>query len=93
MNKQQEIEKTLNSLSGIQRAEANPYLYGKVMARLQDKPKAAPAFFNLRWQLATLVALVALNAFTLLTYKNTQSETSSEGTFAKEYFSSNSYNY
>jgi len=36
---QEELEKTLNSLDGIQRAEANPYLFTRIKARLEREQK------------------------------------------------------
>lgn len=66
MNKelQQKIEQTLNSLEGIRQAEAPPYLYSKIMNRLQP----AEAVFQTRIALrlvAALVVVLLLNAFTL----------------------------
>ena len=37
---QEEIEKTLNSLNGIQRAAANPYLFTRIKARLEGEEKS-----------------------------------------------------
>jgi membrane-bound ClpP family serine protease len=37
---QEELEKTLNSLDGIQRAPANPYLFTRVKARLENEEKS-----------------------------------------------------
>ena len=34
---QEEVEKTLESLSGIQRAAANPYLFTRIEARLEKE--------------------------------------------------------
>src|SRR6185295_9583234 len=34
-NIQEEVERALNSLDGIQRADANPYLLTRIMARLE----------------------------------------------------------
>ena len=38
-NIQEEVEKTLNSLEGIQRAAANPYLFTRIKARLESEEK------------------------------------------------------
>ena len=35
---QQEIEKTLGSLEGVKRAEANPFLFTRISARMNKKP-------------------------------------------------------
>ena len=37
---QEEVEKTLNSLDGIQRAVANPYLFTRVKARLEKQERS-----------------------------------------------------
>jgi membrane-bound ClpP family serine protease len=39
-NIQEEVEKTLNSLDGIQRAEANPYLFTRIRAGLEKEQKS-----------------------------------------------------
>jgi len=65
---QQEIEKTLQSLDGVQRAEANPYLFTRIKARMEK---------NTSWErissfvsrpviaFATLLLIMAINAFVL----------------------------
>jgi hypothetical protein len=37
---QEEVEKTLNSLDGLQRAVANPYLFTRIKARLENEEKS-----------------------------------------------------
>ena len=37
---QEEVENTLNSLDGIQRAAANPYLFTRITARLEGEEKS-----------------------------------------------------
>ena len=37
---QEEVEKTLESLDGIQRAVANPYLFTRIEARLEKEEKS-----------------------------------------------------
>ena len=65
---QQEVEKTLQSLDGVQRAEANPYLFTRIKARMEK---------NTSWEhissfvsrpviaFATLLLIMAINAFVL----------------------------
>ena len=65
---QQEVEKTLQSLDGVQRAEANPYLFTRIKASMQK---------NTSWErissfisrpviaFATLLLIMAINAFVL----------------------------
>ena len=37
---EREVEKTLDSLEGIQRAEANPYLFTRIKSRLEGEEKS-----------------------------------------------------
>jgi hypothetical protein len=58
------IEDALNSLDGIKRAEANPYLYSKIHNRLQGRSEVAPQ--ELAWRLVIALFVVALvNVFTI----------------------------
>ena len=52
------IEETLNSLDGLQRAEANPYLYSKIRNRLQSENELMPK--ALAWRMIVVLAIVAL---------------------------------
>ena len=96
MNTQEDkIEETLNSLSGMKRAEANPFLYDKVMHRMaQAGTQPSRPFFSLQWQLAGLFLLLALNAYTFFSYRTSASSEAPIQTFATEYFArNNNYNY
>lgn len=65
---QQEVEKTLQSLDVVTRAEANPYLFTRIKARMQK---------NTSWErissfvsrpviaFATLLLIMAINAFVI----------------------------
>jgi hypothetical protein len=55
---EQEIDKTLESLDGIQRAVANPYLFTRIKASLQKQDKSF-------WELAT--GLIARPVFAIAT--------------------------
>ena len=67
---QQEIEKTLQSLDGIQRAEANPFLFTRIQARMKKQRSSG-------WErtfsfisrpvvaLAVLVIVMAVNGWSL----------------------------
>jgi hypothetical protein len=67
-NIQNEVEKTLLSLDGIKRAEANPFLFTRIKARMQKErgwenvisfiSKPAVAF-------AALIIIMAINGWTL----------------------------
>lgn len=55
---QDKIEKTLNSLEGLQRAEASSYLYSKIRNRLQQASDVVP--HDLAWRMIAALAVVAL---------------------------------
>lgn len=88
-NANEEIEKTLNSLNDLQKADASPFLYEKVMARL-EKGEAAVISITPRliWQVAAALALlVALNVFVLTrTATNESKQTAENNPLATEYF-------
>ena len=94
MNKEQLINETLNSLKGIKKAQANPFLYEKVLNRMSaGNTTERRIFFSLRWQVVTLTLLLALNAFTLISNKKNEVKENASA-FATEYFGKeNSYNY
>jgi hypothetical protein len=66
---QQEVEKTLQSLDGVKRAEANPYLFTRIKARMQQNtPWERISSFVSRPVIAfaTLLLIMAINAFVVL---------------------------
>ena len=65
---QQEVEKTLQSLDGVQRAEANPYLFTRIKARMEKNTSLEHiSSFVSRPVIAfaTLLLIMAINAFVL----------------------------
>ena len=68
-NIQEEIEKTLQSLDGIQRAEANPFLYTRIKARMQDNSSGWERAFSFVSRpmiaLAILALVMALNGVSM----------------------------
>lgn len=63
---QQEVEKTLQSLDGLQRAEANPFLFTRIKARMQkNSPWERITSFVSRpaIALAGLFLIMLINAF------------------------------
>lgn len=54
----QKIDETLNSLDGLRRAEAGPFLYGKIRNRLQTANEAVPQ--SLAWRMIAALVIVAL---------------------------------
>jgi hypothetical protein len=94
MNKEKLIDETLDSLNGVRRAEADPFLYEKIMNRMQQQPaQKAGGSFAFRWQTAVLGLLLLLNAYTAFNTKPTTGKTNSASVITNEYFSSGTYNY
>ena len=89
---QEQVDKTLDSLDGIQRASANPFLLTRIQARLQREEsnfwsqafafisRPTVAFAGLAF--AIIINTVVLFEFRSDSVKNTQDE---EQTFASEY--------
>ncbi|MER3471468.1 MAG: hypothetical protein C4330_09060 [Chitinophagaceae bacterium] len=64
------IEQILNSLDGMQRAEANPFLFQKIKNRMQQKDEPIISL-QMGWRLAlALATVIALNMFTFQHFKN-----------------------
>ena len=89
MNKHLEnkIDKTLQSIDGIERATGNPFLYGKIMNKMNADRKAIVYTGKVVFRYAFLVLVLAgINFFTLYKKeKNTKEKMISEA-FASEYF-------
>ena len=65
-NLQRKIEDTLNSLDGLQRAEANPFLAAKIRHRMHDAGPEAAESTRWSWQLAlVMVVFLVLNFITV----------------------------
>jgi hypothetical protein len=87
-----EVDKTLGSLDGIQRAEANPYLFTRIKARLEKEERSL-------WSLATefisrpavaitaIFVAVLINLTVFFEFRPEPSETGQEDEqlFASEY--------
>ena len=91
MQTNREIEKTLDSLDGISRAEGNPFFYDRVMNRINGKEaKVISLTPAILWQAAACFAvLIALNVLVLSRSGNSQNLSAQETSnpVAKEYFS------
>jgi hypothetical protein len=89
---EQEVDKTIGSLDGMQRAEANPYLYTRIKARLEKEERSI-------WSLATefvsrpqvaiaaifVAVLINLTVFFEFRPEPTQAGQDDEQLFASEY--------
>jgi hypothetical protein len=90
---EEQVEKTMNSLDGAERAKSNPFLYTRIQARLQNSDNshwAAAARILSRpvFAIATVLLVILMNAAVFLqgnepAQTNTKQE--EEQVFAKEY--------
>ena len=86
-----EVNKTLSSLDGIDKAEANPYLYAKITERLQAGYEVIPP--KIKWLSLGLVASLVITVMVILNTSTKQSQTAEEA-FAEQYsLSVNSYSF
>ena len=73
MNKEKWINEVMNSLDDVRLAEANPFLYSKILAKINsDKMEYAP--MKLVWLVAASFALLALLNFKIIKSSNTSSK-------------------
>lgn len=78
MAKNNNIEDTLNSLDGLEKAKANPFLFTRITARMANSGEA-PVKWGLVLRYAFLImALVAINAIILVKYNRTSVKNNSE---------------
>jgi hypothetical protein len=94
-NIQKEVEQAMQSIEGMHRAEANPFLYTRVMQAIENK-KAGPASEK-KWvpRLAfALLIFMSVNVYTFIHFQRSETQsTTKQGieAFANEYgFSDNS---
>ena len=91
MQIQQEVDKTLESLDGIQRAQANPYLFTRVKAALQKEvsgPWATAIQFMGRpvVAIATIIIVLMINIAVFFTVRSHVIEEDQQ-LYASEYVS------
>ena len=83
MNINDEVEKTLQALDGVERMEANPYFYTRLNQRIQDEKTETsrpPLIFSKLWQPALLAVLVIFNVYTFVQVDGANgSETAQDG--------------
>ena len=100
---EQEIEKTLESIDGIQRAPSNPYLFTRIKARLDKNKNPWERTFSFVSKplvaLAMLVFVMAINSWAIFGNSDevvAESNTASVSEIANEYnmvASVNNYDY
>jgi hypothetical protein len=87
--KEKLIKETMESIDGIGRASTNPFLYDKIMNRMNSVTKGSilrPA--TIGWAMAFMAILVGLNILTITHYnKQSSSQVDGSGLVNKEYFS------
>jgi|SRR5690242_14268377 len=89
---QEEVEKTLNSLDGIQRATANPYLFTRIKASLEKEEKSfwsnALTFISRpSFAVPAIVLTILINTAVFFEFRSEKGPVSqdSEQAFAREY--------
>lgn len=89
---QEQIEQSMKSLNGIRRAEASPFLFGKIMHRHSNQ-LAEPVYYSgkMLLRLAAMILLVlSLNIITVTRYKKNSTKKVNEDTqilmLTQEYF-------
>lgn len=97
------LDETLNSLKGMRRAEASPFLYGRIMERMKEQ-LPAPVYYSgkvvIQFALAMLL-IASLNIFSVSVLKTKgkpqpMNEEAALNGLAQEYFgfeNSNAYAY
>jgi len=90
-NIEEDVQKTLHSLDNIQKASPKPFLYTRIMARMERSKASTSNAFELkpayrRITIAAFVILVAINIFTATFYLGYTSETASESSQEEIYF-------
>lgn len=71
-----EVEKTLRALDGIERAEPKPFLYTRLKARIEQRAESKNrVMWHLRpaYLVASLVLLVGLNVWAVVQYNRQKS--------------------
>lgn len=86
-----EVSKTLASLDNIQKASPKPFLYTRIMAKMEKKLKVPSSAYELkpvyrRIVLASLVILVAFNIFTATIYLGGNVTSTTESSQEELYF-------
>jgi hypothetical protein len=87
---QEEVEKTLNSLDGIKRAEPKPFFYTRLQARMEQQLQSkVSGSWSVRpvYAFATLAIVFMINIATIVTFtkSNHQPQQNEIESFAKIY--------
>lgn len=71
---EQEIEKTMQCLDGIKRAEANPFLYTRIKARMQQDSRWEKVISFITRPAVVFTALIILIVINGITFLNSADE-------------------
>jgi hypothetical protein len=88
--KEKWVKEIMESIDNVGRAEANPFLYDKVMYRMQSAANIDTFLkpTTVRWALLSTALLIGLNVLSLLhSGKENNPSKGAAGAFATEYFS------
>lgn len=94
-NMENKTDKTLSSIDGIERAKANPFLYGKIMSKLKANHMEVIYTGKMVFKVAAMVVFIlSLNLVSIVHRKKISSQKvkASIEEFAKEY-SIDNYNF
>ena len=88
---EEEVQKTLQSLDNVQKASPKPFLYTRIMARMEKYKASTSNVFELkpgyrRITIAAFIILIAINIFTATFYLGYTSETTLENSQEEIYF-------
>lgn len=79
-----EVDKTLDSLDRLNRAEVKPFFYTRLIARM-DKGEEREPKFRWQWALATLIIIMVVNGFSYLNFWPSVAEEDEIEWLAEEY--------
>ena len=93
---QQEIEQTLQCLDGVKKAEANPFLFTRIKARMAKKDSAWERTFSFISRpaiaMAIVVLVMAVNGWALLGSDSTNENSNGDNANANVSELANEYN-
>lgn len=86
---EEKINKTMESLDGMDQAEMDPVIFDRILQRLRDQgPKVISIHKQLIWKAAALILiLISINVFTMVFYTRSGSSGNTVKSVATEYFS------
>jgi hypothetical protein len=96
-NLQEEIQKTMESIEGLERAKANPYMFQRVHARIEEEANERLPILKVNYVVALLI-IIFLNVLTLAYFykdaSNVKNSVKSESiqSISKEYNINTVYN-